>query len=101
MKCKVYVWIFALQCLRHKKSFISSQNLFKLIASATNVPVNPLDLALASLAQLSLVRSAAFSISINQSSNFVESYLLKTVMSCSNELVRFACLYVVHNVSVN
>ena len=82
------------------KSFISSQDFSELIASETNVRVNPLDLASASLAQLSLVRSAAVFISINHSSNFVESYSLKTVMSCSSELVRFVCFCVVCSVSV-
>ena len=70
------------------------------IASMTNVWVSPLDLAFASLAQLLFVRSAAVSISVSQSSNFVESYSLKTTMSCSNELVRFVCICVVHKVSM-
>ena len=94
MKCKVYAWILVLHSLSHCKSFISSQDLSELIASVTNVQVNPLNLAFASLAQLSLVRSSAVSISI------VESYSLKTVISCSKKLVRFVCLCVVHNVLV-
>ena len=49
-------------------------------------------------AHLSLVRSAADSISISHSSNFVESYSLKTAMSCSSELVRCVCFCMVHNV---
>ena len=92
--------MLVLDSLRFSKSCISSQDLSELIASMTNVWVNPLDLALAGLTQLSLVRSAAVSISINQSSHFVESYSLKTVMSCSKELGRFVCFCVVHNVSV-
>ena len=66
------------------------------MASMTNVCFNPVDFALASLAQLSFVRSAAVSMSVSHSSNFVESYSLKTSMSSSNELVRFVCFYVVH-----
>ena len=46
MKHKVYVWILALHSLSHSKSFISSQNLTELIASVTNVWVNPLDFGL-------------------------------------------------------
>ena len=82
------------------KSFISSQDLSELIVSMTNVWVNPLNLAFTSLAWLSLVRSAAVSISINQSSSFVELYSLKTVMSCSKEFVRCVCFCVVHKVLV-
>ena len=100
MKSEVYVWMLALHSLSLSKSFISSQDLSALIASMTNVWLNPLNLAFASLAWLSLVRSAAVSISINQSSNFVELYSLKTAMSCSKELVRFVCFCVVHNVLV-
>ena len=70
------------------------------MASVTNVWVSPLDIALASLAQLSLVRSAAVSKSGNHSSNFAESCPLKIAMSCSSEFVRFVCFCVVHNVSV-
>ena len=63
----------------------------------TNVQVNPLNLALASLAQFSFVKLAAVSISINQSPNFVELYSLKTVMSC-RELPGCVCFCVVQNV---
>ena len=52
-----------------------------LMASVTNVYVNPLDIA---SDQLSFVRSAAVSMSVSHSSNFVELYSLKTPMSCSN-----------------
>ena len=89
-----------LQSLSCSKSFISSKDLSELIASVTNVGVNPLDLAFASLAQLLFVRAAAVSISISQSSNFVESYSLKTAVSCNNELVRFVFFCVVHKVSM-
>ena len=70
------------------------------MASMTNVCVNPLNFALASLAPLSFVRSATVLIPISHSSNLVESYSLKTAMSCSNELVRFLCFCVVHKVFV-
>ena len=70
------------------------------MASVTNVHVNPLNFALASLALLSLVRSAAVSMSINYSSSLVELCSLKTAISCSSEFIRFDCLCVVHKVSV-
>ena len=82
------------------KSLVTSHVFSELIASMTNVHVNPLDLALASLAWLSLVRSAAVSISVNHSSNFVESCSLKMAMSCSREFVRFVCFCAVHSVSM-
>ena len=66
----------------------------------TNVHANPLDFTLASLALLSFVRSAAVSMSVSHSSSLVESYSLKTAMSCSNEFVRFDCFCVVHKVFV-
>ena len=100
MKCEVYVWIFVLHSLSHSNSFMPSQDLSGLVASVTNVQVNPLNMAFASLAQLPLVRSTAVSISVNQSYNFVESYSLKTVISCSKELVQFVCFCVVCNVLV-
>ena len=80
--------------------FISSHDLSKLMASVTNVHVIPLNLTLASLAWLSLVRSEAVSMSVIHSSNFVESHSLKTAMSCSNELVRFVFFCVVDKVFV-
>ena len=55
---------------------------------------------LASVAWLSLLRSAAVSILIDHSFNFVKLHSLKTVMSCSSELVRFVCFCVVHKVLV-
>ena len=75
--------------MSHSKSFILSQDLSEVMASMTNVCVNPLDFALASLVQLLFVRSAALLISVSHSSNFVEPFSLKTAISCSNELVRF------------
>ena len=71
------------------------------MASVTNVCVNPLNFALVSLALLSLVRSGAVLMSISHSSSFVESCLLKTARSCSNEFIRFDCFCVVHKVSVH
>ena len=44
MKHEVYVWILALQSLAHSKYFMSSPDVSELIASITNVQVNPLDL---------------------------------------------------------
>ena len=55
---------------------------------------------MASLAQLSSVRSAAVSMSVSHSPNFVEWHSLKTAMSCSRELVRFICFCVLHKVFV-
>ena len=95
MKCKVYVWIFVLHSLSHR----NSQGLSELIASVTNVLVKPLDLAFASLAQLLLVTSATVSISINQF-QFWRIVLIKTVISCSKELVRLVYFCLVHNVLV-
>ena len=54
--------------------------------------VNPLNFVLASMAWLSLVRSAAVSISINHSSNFVELCSLKMAMSCSRDICKI-CLF--------
>ena len=82
------------------KSFISPQDLSKLKVSVTNVHINTLNFALVSLALLSLVRSAAVSMSDNHSLSLVESCSLKTAMSYSSELVRFDCFCVVHKVSV-
>ena len=87
------MWILALQ-------IILSQDLFEVMASVTSVCVKPLDFALASLALLSLVRYAAVSMSVSQSSNLVESCSLKTCISCSKEFVRLDCFCVVHKVSV-
>ena len=90
-KHEVYVWMLALHSFSLSKSLISSQDLSDLITSMTNIQVSPLDLTFASLAQLSLVRCAAVSISVNHSSNILRLYSLNTVMSCSSELVRFIC----------
>ena len=68
----------------------------KLMASVTNVHVNLLDFALASLALLSFVRSAAVSMSIEPFFQFGGVMCsLKTAMSCSNQFVRFDCFCVV------
>ena len=92
--------MLALHSLSLSKYLISSHVFSELIASMTNMHVNPLDFALASLAQLSLLRYVAVSISLNHSSNFVEPCLLKMAMSCSREFVRFVCFCVVHSVSM-
>ena len=70
-----------LQIFNWSKSLISSQLLSKFGASDISMWVKPLDLACASLVQLSFVKSAVVSISINQSSNCVESFPLKIVIS--------------------
>ena len=62
--------------------------------------IKPQDFALVSLALLSLVRSAAVSMSRNQSSNLVESCSLKTGISCIKEFVRLYCFCVEHKVFV-
>ena len=72
---------------------MSSHAFLELIASVTNIHVNPHDFALASLAQLSVMRSAAVSISVIHSSNFAKSCSLKMAMSCSRELVRCVCFF--------
>ena len=92
--------MLALHSLSLIKSLISSHVFSELIASMTNVWDDPVDSALASLAQLSLVKSVAFSQSVNHSSNFAELCSLQTAMSCSSEFVRSVCFCVVHNVSV-
>ena len=55
MNHQVYVWISALQSFSLNRSFISSHDLFEVMASVNSVHVKPLDFALASLALLSLV----------------------------------------------
>ena len=72
----------------------------KLMAFVTNVCVNPLDFALASLALLSFLRLATVSMSVSHSSNLVELCSLKTAILCSNEFVRFDCFCVVHKMFV-
>ena len=100
MNHKVYVWILALRSFSHNRSFISSQDLFEVMASVTSVCIKPLDFALASLALLSLVRSTVVSMSVSQSSNLVESCSVKTAISCSKEFVRLDCFCVEQKVSV-
>ena len=95
------MWISALQSFNLNGSFISSHDLFEEIASVTSVCIKPCDFALVSLALLSLVRSAAISMSRSQSSNLVESCSLKTGISCIKEFVRLDCFCVEHKVSVH
>ena len=96
----IYVWISALQSFSHNRSLMSSQDLFEVMASVTNVCIKPYVFTLASLAVLSLVRSAAISMSVIQSSNLVESCSLKTGISCRKEFVRLDSFCVEHKVSV-
>ena len=88
MNFEVYMWISVLQSFSLNRSFITSHDLFENIASVTSVCVKPCDFTLASHAVLSLVRSAAVSMSMSQSSNLVESCSLKTGISCVKEFVR-------------
>ena len=75
-------WI-ALQSFSLNRSFISSHDLFEEITSVASVHVKPYYFTLASLALLSLVRSAAISMLMSQSSNLVKSCSLKTGISCT------------------
>ena len=100
MNHEVYVWISALQSFSLNRSFISSHDLFEEITSVTSVHDKSHDFALASLVLLSLVRSAAVSMSVSQSSNLVESCSFKTYISCIKEFDRLDCFCVEHNVSV-
>ena len=70
------------------------------MASVTSVCIKPLDFTLTSLALLSLMRSAAVSMSVSQSSNLVESCSLKTGMFSNKEFVRLDCFCIEHKVSV-
>ena len=94
------MWRLALQSFSLNRSFISSHHLFEVMASVTNVYIKPLDFILISLDLLSLLRSAAISMSVSQSSNLVESCSIKTGISCSREFVMLDCFCVEHKVSV-
>ena len=74
----------ALQSFSCNRSFISPQDLFEVIAFVTSVHVNPLDFTLVNLTLLLLVRYAAVSMSVSQSSSLVELCSLKKGISCSN-----------------
>ena len=100
MNGKVYIWISVLQSFSLNTSFISSHDLFDEIASVTRVYIKPHDFTLASLALLSLVRSAVISMSMSQSSNLVESCSLKLGISCIKEFVRLDCFCMEHKVYV-
>ena len=88
MNHEVHVWISALQCFSLNRSLISSHDLFEEITSMISVCIKPHDFTLASLALFSLVRSAAISMPMSQSSNLVESCSLKTGIFCNKEFVR-------------
>ena len=100
MNHEVYMWISALQSFSLNRSFISSQDLFDVMASVTSVHIKPLEFTLASLTLHSLVRSAAISMSVSQSSSLVKSCSLKTGISCSKDFVRLRCFCMEHKVSV-
>ena len=94
------MWILALHSFSLNKSFISSHDLFGVMASVTSVHIKPLDFILASIALLSLERSVAVSMSVSQSSNLVESCSFKTGISCSKEFVMLDYFCMEHKVSV-
>ena len=100
MKPEVYVVNVSITQFESKKSLILCYVFSELIASMTNVRVSPLDFALVSLAQLSLVRLAAVSKSVNLPLILLNHGSLKKAMSCSSEVVRFVCFCVVYSVSV-
>ena len=89
-----------LQIFKQGKTLISSQLLSELRPSVINKQVKPLDLACASLVSLSLVKSAAISTSINQSSNCDELLPLKIIISCSSVFAKVVFFCAVHKVSV-
>ena len=89
-----------LQIFKQSKSLISSKLLSKFSASDISMQLKPLDLACASLVQLSFVKLAAVSILINQSSNCVESFPLKIVISWNRVLAKLIFFCAVHKVSV-
>ena len=75
-----------LQILRWRESLISSQVLFEVNASDTNVVMSPFDFCFCyDLVLLLPVKSEAVSISVNQSSNYEESFPFIIVISCSKE----------------
>ena len=77
-----------LQCFRWRESLISSQVLFGVKPSDISVPMNPFDFACANLVLLSPVKSEAFSISVNQSSNCEQSFPFSILISCSKEFTK-------------
>ena len=79
MNHDVYVLISSLQSFNHNRSLMSSQDLFEVMAFVTSVHVKPCDFALVSFSLFSLVRFAAVSMSVSQSSNLVEACSLKQV----------------------
>ena len=89
-----------LQIFKWRKSLISSQVLFELSASDISVHINPFDFAHANFVLLSLVKSEAVSISMNQSSNCEESLPLKIVISWSRVFTKDVIFSAVHKVSV-
>ena len=77
---------------------ISSQDFPDVIASVIKVCVKPFDLPWASFVPLSVVRSAAVSMSTNQSYSSVASCPVKMDISCSKEFVKFVCFCTKHRV---
>ena len=100
MKQLTDVWMCELHILRWSKSLISSQHLTEVRTSVIKVWVKPFDLACASLVLLSSIRLAAASISVNQSSNCVESLPLKMGISWIKVFAKVVCFWAEHRVSV-
>ena len=94
------VWMSELQIFKWSKSLISSQHLPEVRASVISMWVKPFDLAWASLVLLSSIRLAAVSISTNQSSNCVESLLLKVGMSWIRVFAKMVYFWAEHKVSM-
>ena len=91
------------ECLNYKflnVVVISSQFLSEFIASDISVHIKPFNLACANLVLLLLVKSEVISISINQSSNCVESLPLNIVISWSRVFTKDVFFCAVHKVSV-
>ena len=89
-----------LQIFKQRVSLISSQVLFELSASDISVHISPFDFACANLVLLLPVKSEAVSISMNQSSYFEESLLLKIAISCSKVFTKDVFFCAVHKVFV-
>ena len=91
-----------LQIFKWSKSLISSKLLSELSASDISVHIKPFDFACANLVLLSLVKSEAVLISINQTSNCEESLPLNIVITWSRVFTKdvffvqyIKCLYIV------
>ena len=89
-----------LQIFKQRESLISSQVLFELSASDISVHISPFDFACVNIVLLLPVKSAAVSMSMNQSSNCEESLPLKITISCSKVFTKDIFFCAVHKVFV-